>query len=95
MVGKITKWNIQDYLKTEEDRQAYLDAAIEEGDPRMIMTAMHDVAKARGITKTARKMNVSREGLSKALNGKTMPKIDMFFGMLQAMDLKVQLVPAE
>ena len=47
MTVKLKKWNIQDHLKTEEDRQAYLEAALEEAgdDPVYIAHVLGDIAK--------------------------------------------------
>ena len=48
----ITDWNIQDYLKTPEDRAFYLEAAIEEAvknnDMNFLAEAFGDVARAVG-----------------------------------------------
>ena len=52
MKVKLTKWDIQDYLKTPEDRAYYLEAAIEtaqkDGDVHFLAVAMADVARAIG-----------------------------------------------
>ena len=48
MKGKLTKWDIQDHLKTTEDRAFYLEAAIDEAieynDPGFLAAALGDVA---------------------------------------------------
>ena len=53
----LTEWNIQDYLKTPEDRALYLEAAIEEAardnDMRFLAEAFGDVARAVGGGKVA------------------------------------------
>ena len=52
MKTTLTKWDIQDSLKTSEDRALYLEAAIEEAaetkDYKFPTTAFSDVANARG-----------------------------------------------
>lgn len=52
MKVKLTDWNIQDYLKTPEDRALYLEAAIEEAvkdnDMDFLAEAFGDVARAMG-----------------------------------------------
>ena len=49
---KLTKWDIQDYLKTPGDRAQYIEAAMEEaqrdGDLHLLAVALADVAKAMG-----------------------------------------------
>ena len=39
-------WDIGDYLQTEEDRLAYLEAALEDGDPTLIAAALDDIARS-------------------------------------------------
>lgn len=57
MKVKLTDWNIQDYLKTTEDRAFYLEAAIEEAaktsDMKFLAEAFRDVAQATGGEKVA------------------------------------------
>ena len=49
MKTKLTKWDIQDYLKTPEDRAAYIAAAAEEGTPDAIPDAFGDVFRSLGM----------------------------------------------
>ena len=39
-------WNAADFLKTEEDVVAYLEAVFDDGDPELIAAALDDIAKA-------------------------------------------------
>ena len=43
-----------EYLETEEDMAAYLNAALEEGDPALLSAALGDIARAKGMTQLAR-----------------------------------------
>jgi probable addiction module antidote protein len=42
-------WDAADYLDSEEMVIAYLEAAFEDGDPALIVAALNDVARARGV----------------------------------------------
>jgi len=44
---KFSRYDTADYLKTEDDIAAYLDAVMEDGDPALIAAALGDVARAR------------------------------------------------
>ncbi len=44
---KTRPWDAAEPLKTEEDMAAYLEAALEEGDPALITAAREDVARAK------------------------------------------------
>jgi probable addiction module antidote protein len=46
-------WDVVEYLKTEDDMTAYLEAAFEEGDPKIIATALGDIARAKGMSQIA------------------------------------------
>ena len=48
---KAAKWNAVDYLETEEDIAAYLDAALEDRDPSVIAAALDDVARKQGASR--------------------------------------------
>jgi probable addiction module antidote protein len=49
---KLRKWNSAEYLKTNEDMAAYLDACFEEAgdDPAFINKALGTIAKANGMS---------------------------------------------
>ncbi len=46
MKTKLYDWNIEDYLRTPEERAAYIEAAVEENDLAFLAQALADVAKA-------------------------------------------------
>ncbi len=39
-------WDVTDFLQTEEDRLAYLEAALEAGDPTFIAAVLDDIARS-------------------------------------------------
>ena len=51
---KATTWDAADYLETEADIAAYLNAAFEDGDTSVIAAALGDVARAKGMTQLAK-----------------------------------------
>jgi probable addiction module antidote protein len=89
-----TKWDVQDYLKTPEARVAYLEAAFEEGDPKLISIALGDVARSMGMTNVAKEAGITREALYKALSDKGDPKLSTLLGVLKALGLRVTVVSA-
>lgn len=40
-------WDGAEHLTTETDMAAYLEAALEDGDPALIVAALSDVARAK------------------------------------------------
>ena len=58
-------YDVQNYLATPEDRAAYLEAALEDGDTEVIATALGEIARAIGVGELARRSGVSRETIYK------------------------------
>jgi probable addiction module antidote protein len=44
---KTRPWDAVEHLKSEADMAAYLEAALEDGDPALIAAALSDIARAR------------------------------------------------
>ncbi len=44
---KTTLWDPAEHLETDEDIAAYLEAALEEGDPALVAAALGDIARAK------------------------------------------------
>ena len=75
----VKRHRASDYLKTQEDIVAYLNAAGEEmgDDPRLLMKAFRNVADARGgVSELARLSRMDRVALSRALSGQRVPRLD-------------------
>ena len=81
------------YLNDEEDIAAYLQAAMEDGDPALLAAALGDIARARGMTQLARDTGLSRESLYKSLSGERAPSSDTLFKVIHAMGFKLSLQP--
>ncbi|GBR77602.1 helix turn helix XRE family-like proteins [Candidatus Termititenax dinenymphae] len=93
---KFTKWDILDYLKTEDDVNRYLAVAFEEGDPDFITVALGDAAKARGLmSKAAKKAGVARESLYHSLSKKGSPGFKTVMSVVNSLGYKLTLVPAK
>jgi probable addiction module antidote protein len=89
----VARFDAADYLDSEEMIAAYLNAALEEGDAELLMAAIADVAKARGIAKVALDAGVGRESLYKTLAPGAKPRLDTVFKLLQALGVRFQAVP--
>ena len=83
-------WDAADYLETDEDIVAYLEAAFDEGDPGLIAGALGDIAKARGVTKIAAEAGLGRESLYKALSPSGNPELATVLRVMQALGLRLR-----
>ena len=64
-------WDPAEHLETEEDMAAYLNVALEDGDPRLIMAVLGDIARARRMGSVAPECRYGQgEHLQIALSGR-------------------------
>jgi probable addiction module antidote protein len=89
MTIETTKWDASEFLDSEEEIFAYIEAAFEDGDPAIITHALGNVARARGMTSIAKDAGVTREALYKALSDKGDPKLSTLLGVMKALGLKL------
>ena len=86
-----TPFNISDYLDTDEKIIAYLSAVIEEGDVNLIIRAIGQVAKAKGMATVAKESGLGRESLYKSFAEKSHPKFDTIFRVLDAIGINLNV----
>ena len=94
MALETTKFDLQDHLKSPEDRAAYLAAAFEEGDEAFIKLALNDIARAMGMTEVAKAAGMTREGLYKSLGKGGDPKLSTLLGVAKALNVHLTVVPS-
>jgi probable addiction module antidote protein len=87
---KTKKWDSAEYIKTPEDVAAYLDAALEDGDPALIAVVLGNIARSKGMAIVAKKAGLGRESLYKALSKGGNPKLDTVLKVVHALGLKLQ-----
>ena len=71
-----TPWDITEVLDSDEAMVAYLNAALEENDPRYFMKVLGNVAPAKGMTAMAADTGLGRQALYRALSSEGNPRID-------------------
>jgi probable addiction module antidote protein len=91
-----SRWDAADYLKSEADMVAYLQACLEEApeDAVLLAAALGDVARARGMVQLARDTGLTREGLYKALSKEGNPSLDTVLKVIHALGFKFTLQAA-
>ena len=88
------KWDAAEHLKTDADVVAYLEAALEDGDPSLVAAALGDIARARGMSGIARDTGLGRESLYKALSSGGNPEISTVLKVLKALGLRLRAAAA-
>ncbi|MDR1360716.1 MAG: putative addiction module antidote protein [Rickettsiales bacterium] len=90
---KITEWNVLDYLDNEKSIAAYLQAAVAENNAAALVSAIGDIARARGVNKMSEEMGVNRESLYKSLSGKTKPQFETIYNAIDKLGLEMYFRP--
>ena len=88
---KFSRYDVADYLGSDEDIAAYLEACMEEAgdDAAYIAAALGDIARARGMAQLAKDTGISREGLYKALSPDGNPSLATILKVVKALGLKL------
>ena len=79
MMKKAAAYDASEFLEIDEEIVAYLNAALEDGDPALVSAALGDIARAHGMTQLARDTGITRDGLYRALS----PAGNPSFGTVQ------------
>jgi probable addiction module antidote protein len=87
---KLRKWDSAEYLKTDEDMAAYLEACLQEAgdDAAFIAKALGNIARAKGMTQLSKDTGLGRESLYKALSGEGNPSFATILKVTHALGLK-------
>jgi probable addiction module antidote protein len=90
---KTRPYDAAEYLETAEDMAAYLEAALEDGEPSLIVEALGTIARARGMSQIARDTGLGRESLYKALSPEGNPEFATVMKVVRALGLKLRAEP--
>lgn len=89
----ISKFDIADYLDSNEMIAEYLNVVLEEGDDSEIVVAIGNIAKAIGMTKIAEETGMSRPSLYKALSEGAKPQFSTIMKVLKAVGGQIKINP--
>lgn len=90
---RFAPFDAADYLDDEETIAQYIAAALEDPNPDVFLTAVRDVARARGMTQLAKDAGLGRESLYKALAPGAKPRYDTVLRLLHALGVKLSVTP--
>ncbi|MEZ4890923.1 MAG: putative addiction module antidote protein [Crocinitomicaceae bacterium] len=88
-----SKFDIADYLDSNEMIAEYLNTVLEEGSDTDLVTAIGHVAKAIGMTKIAEETGMSRPSLYKALSDGAKPQFSTIMKVLKAIGGQIHINP--
>ena len=86
-------FNVADYLEDDEVIAEYLSVAAEDSNPDVLLAALAEVAKARGMAQVAAAAGLGRESLYKALTPGSHPRFETISAVMRALNVKISVVP--
>jgi probable addiction module antidote protein len=95
MKMKLAAFDAADYLDNEIVITEYLNAALEDDNPDVFLSAIADVAKARGMSQLAKDTGLGRESLYKALAPGAKPRYDTVLKLIRALGVDLRTSPAK
>ena len=95
MATHIAPFDAADYLDDEQTIAEYLTAALEDPNPDVFLTAVRDVARARGMAQLAKDAGLVRESLYKALTPGAKPRYDTVLKLLNALGVRLSATPVQ
>ena len=92
---KITfkKWDLAEILDTKEDIAACLEAALSESNSKFLFETLGALARSKGMTRVAKELGVTREGLYKSLSIDGSPSFDTVIKLFDIFGLRIRLEP--
>ena len=88
---KLRKFDVVDFLDSDEALEAYLNAALAQNDPKYFAKALGNVARAKGMSSIADISGVGRQSLYRALSDEGNPRLDTLFKVLEALDIRLAI----
>ena len=85
---ELQPFDASEFLDSPEIMQEYLQVMLEENGIEGFQKALGDVAKAQGMAKIAKKANLSRQNLYKALSADSAPKFETIKKVVEALGCK-------
>ncbi len=97
MIGKKNKkpavtystFEIAEHLDNEKMIAEYLSLAAQDVNPDVLILALSEVAKARGMAQVAKDAGLGRESLYKALRQGSKPRFETITAIMRALNVQI------
>ena len=84
------RWDPAEHIRDDADVAAYIEAALEDGDHRVLTAVLGDIARAKGMTQVARDAGLGRESLYKSLSPDGNPEFSTVLHVLKALGIRLR-----
>lgn len=92
--AKLVPFDATRYLVDDAAIAEYMNAVLETGDTDLLLLALGDVARARGMAQVAKDAGLGRESLYKALTPGAKPRFDTVVKVARALGIRLAVQPA-
>jgi probable addiction module antidote protein len=90
---KLVPFDAARYLDDDEAIAEYMTAVLETNDPELLLLALNDVARAKGMAQVAKDAGLGRESLYKALAPGAKPRFETVMKVARALGVKFTAQP--
>ena len=91
---KLLPFDAARYLDDDEAIAQYMTAVLETNEPDLLLLALSDVARAKGMAQVAKDAGLGRESLYKALAPGAKPRFETVMKVARALGVKFTAHPA-
>lgn len=91
---KLVPFDAARYLDDDEAIAEYMTVVLEANDPDLLLLALSDVARAKGMAQVAKDAGLGRESLYKALAPGAKPRFETVMKVARALGVKFTAQPA-
>jgi probable addiction module antidote protein len=91
---KLLPFDAARYLIDDAAIAEYMTAVLETDDPDLLLMALSDVARAKGMAQVAKDAGLGRESLYKALAPGAKPRFDTVLKVARALGVRLSAHPA-
>ena len=91
---KLLPFDAARYLDDDEAIAEYMTAVLETNEPDLLLLALSDVARAKGMAQVAKDAGLGRESLYKALAPGAKPRFETVMKVARALGVKFTAHPA-
>ena len=91
---KLLAFDAARYLDNDQAIAEYMTAMLEADDPDLLLLALVDVARAKGMAQVAKDASLGRESLYEALSPGAKPRFETVMKVARALGVKFTAQPA-
>ena len=93
--SQLVPFDATKYLTDDAAIAEYMNAVLEAEDPELLLLALGDVARARGMSQVAKDAGLGRESLYKAPAPGAKPRFDTVMKVARALGVRLTAHPVE